>query len=140
MLDYFLENTTKKKLYLFSILYLKRVTSVKECKYILTFSSTSIISIINELNFDFNGIAEINITNSLELKLIVYEDITFSDLLHAIYQSSNVLHCIKFMITNESNHSFWYLRKITILQNPVHIEYDKNVLNISAVSVWILKK
>ena len=141
MLDYFLENTTKKKLYLFSILYLKRVTSVKECKYILTFSSTSIISIINELNFDFNGIAEINITNSLELKLIVYEDITFSDLLHgsstnpqwislcghleavignyllsqagnpeaywyAIYQSSNVLHCIKFMITNESNHSF----------------------------------
>ena len=92
MLDYFLENTTKKKLYLFSILYLKRVTSVKECKYILTFSSTSIISIINELNFDFNGIAEINITNSLELKLIVYEDITFSDLLHAIYQSSNVLY------------------------------------------------
>ena len=126
MLDYFLENTTKKKLYLFSILYLKRVTSVKECKYILTFSSTSIISIINELNFDFNGIAEINITNSLELKLIVYEDITFSDLLHAIYQSSNVLHCIKL--------------KITILQNPVHIEYDKNVLNISTVSVWILKK
>lgn len=93
MLDYFLENTTKKKLYLFSILYLKRVTSVKECKYILTFSSTSIISIINELNFDFNGIAEINITNSLELKLILYTKILHF-LIYSMLYTKALMYCI----------------------------------------------
>ena len=93
MLDYFLENNYKKEIISFShLIFKEEVTSVKECKYILTFSSTSIISIINELNFDFNGIAEINITNSLELKLIVYEDITFSD--YSMLYTKALMYCI----------------------------------------------
>ena len=64
----------------------------------------SIHTLVNELNFDLVGLAEIK-KQTPYFTIVFHGEVTVMELLHAIYQSSNVLHCLKFLILNEENHS-----------------------------------
>ena len=68
-------------------------------------SLTGINTLIDELNMDFIGLAEIKKQSSY-FSLVIYSGTSFMEMLHAIYQTSDVLHCLKFMVLNDENHAF----------------------------------
>lgn len=125
MLDYFLENNIQKKLHIFSILYLKDTISVKELAEKVRISPTSVSSLIDDLNFDLQGIAEIKKISAL-YEIEIYEEVSFFDILQAIYQSSNVLKCLRFMINNDTNISFSEFSEEHFLTRPTAYRIREN--------------
>ena len=59
MLDHFLEKNVQKKLHIFSILHVNHSISIKELAKKVNISPSSIATMIDDLNFDLEGIAEI---------------------------------------------------------------------------------
>lgn len=117
MLDSFLEYNIQKKYHIFSTLYLQPSTSIKDLCETLKISSASILSLIDELNFDFQGIAKIEKYSST-FKIIVYDEDCSFDIFYSIYKNSCVLHCLKFMITNDTNISFSKFAEEHFLTRP----------------------
>lgn len=105
MLDYFLENNVQKKLHIFSILHINHSSSVKDLAKEISVSSSTITTLIDDLNFDLEGIAEIS-KNSAIITIKVYEDVSFFEIFQAIYRSSNMLKCLCYMIMNDSLEPF----------------------------------
>lgn len=105
MLDYFLENTVQKKLHIFSILHVSHSISIKELSQKVKISPASIATMIDDLNFDLEGIAEIS-KNATTIAIKIYDEVTFFEIFHAIYKSSNMLKCLCYMIMNDSHESF----------------------------------
>lgn len=105
MINDYLENSIKNKLRAFSILYTKTVTSTTELIDDTHLSYKNVMHIIDDLNIDFQGIAEIH-RHASTVTLDVYEDVSLTDLLFAIYDTSMILKCLKFLINNDDNLPF----------------------------------
>ena len=104
MLDHYLEKNIQNKLKLFNILYSKTSMTINDIISFLPLSINGIHTLIHELNCDLAGLAEIK-KQSSGFTIVFYNETPFLELLHIIYQSSNILHCLKFMILNEENQS-----------------------------------
>lgn len=125
MLDNYLENNIKKKLHIFSVLQLRKTISIKELSKIVKISPSSILGFLDELNFDFQGLAEIN-KKASNFQIDIFEGISISDIFHAIYQSSNILNCLRFMINNDDNISFSTFSEEFFLTRPTAYRVRKN--------------
>lgn len=68
-------------------------------KNLLNTTSANIVSFLHELNSALGGLAEITVQDS-HASLFVYENVSFLELLHAVYSESNILRCLCFLITN----------------------------------------
>lgn len=104
MLEHYLEKNIQNKLKLFHILHSKTSMTMNDILSFLPLSMNGLYTLIHELNIDLAGFAEIQKQSSY-FKIIFHKEVTFLELSHLIYQASNVLHCLKFMILNEENHS-----------------------------------
>lgn len=105
MIDKYLENNVQKKINLFSILNIKQSINIHELKEDSNLSTFSINSLIEELRYDIQGLAEI-IYNQSTIELMYYEGTTPFDIFHAIYATSSTLKCIKFLINNDTHIPF----------------------------------
>ncbi len=105
MLDNFLENSIQKKLQLYQILRAAPSIEIKDIYNITNLNSTSLGSIIDELNDDFNGNAKIIKTNQT-VSIFICDNRNTLYLLYSIYKDSDVLNCLRFMITNDDHKSF----------------------------------
>lgn len=128
MLNNFLENNVQKKLHVFSILHICRSISLKNLSKEVKISPASIIMLIDELNFDLQGIAEISKT-SATIKLKICENVSFFEIFHAIYRSSNVLECLRYMIMNDSHDSFSNFSEERYLTRPSAYRIRQNCVN-----------
>lgn len=104
MLDMYLEKNIQNKLELFNILRAYNSVTMADLISLTSLSAEYIHTLVNELNMDLAGLASIKKSFSCFM-VQVHEQVTNLQLLHCIYQSSNVLHCLKFMILNERNRS-----------------------------------
>ncbi|NJA32127.1 hypothetical protein GSQ33_19700, partial [Clostridioides difficile] len=59
---------------------------------------------VDELNIGFTGLATIK-KNRKYLSISICEGVQLLDLFYSIYQDSNVLQCLKYMILNDANNS-----------------------------------
>ncbi|MDO4452560.1 helix-turn-helix domain-containing protein [Faecalimonas sp.] len=105
MLDYYIEKNIQNKLELLNIFYADRNITMTDLQISFPLSLTGINTLIDELNMDFIGLAEIKKQSSY-FSLVIYSGTSFMEMLHAIYQTSDVLHCLKFMVLNDENHAF----------------------------------
>lgn len=128
MLDYFLENTVQKKLHIFSILHVNHSISIKELAKEVNISPSSIATMIDELNFDLEGLAAIS-KNAAMIKINIYEDVTFFEIFHAIYKSSNMLKCLCYMIMNDSHESFFEFSEDCHLSRPSAYRIRQSCVN-----------
>lgn len=99
MLDRCLETSIQNKLQAFYYLRSQPEVSIKEMKNLLNTTSANIVSFLHELNSALGGLAEITVQDS-HASLFVYENVSFLELLHAVYSESNILRCLCFLITN----------------------------------------
>lgn len=104
MLNRYLEKNIQNKLELFSVLHSASSITMKDLLSFLPLSINTINTLINELNEDFAGIADIK-KNVSGFSIHIYEGTGFMELLHAIYYHSVVLKCLKFMLLNDDNSS-----------------------------------
>lgn len=112
---------------------------MKELSEKVSISPSSLSTLIDELNFDFQGIAEIK-KNSTLYELKIYEDISYLDILHAIYQNSNVLKCLCYMITNDTNISFSEFAEEHYLTRPTAYRIRENCVNyLNAIGLDVKK-
>lgn len=114
MLDSYLEKNIQNKLKLFNILYSKVSATMNDVLSFLPLSIDGIHTLVNELNLDFAGLATIE-KHAPYFIIHIYHDATFMELLYTIYQSSDVLHCLKFMILNKENSSLTAFSQIRSL-------------------------
>lgn len=105
MLMNFLEANIQNKLKIFSLLHAHPSICIKELSHFLNLGYSGIDTLIKELNADFNGLAEIR-KKAAYFSIHIYANDDLSKLLQTIYKKSNVLRCLKFMITNDSGISF----------------------------------
>ena len=84
MLDKYLEPSIRNKLQTFYLLRSRPEISIKEIKELLKTTTANAFLFLHELSRDLCGIAEIQIENSFA-SLLVYEDVSFLELLHGIY-------------------------------------------------------
>lgn len=105
MLDTFLEYTIQKKIQFYHILRASKVISAKEISDILHTDIAGVCSLVDELNEVFDGLAYIEKKSHLVSLLVPNMQNTLK-LLHAIYAHSDILHCLKFMITNDTHKPF----------------------------------
>lgn len=101
MLDTFLEHTIQKKIQFYHILQASKVISAKELSNMLHTDIAGICSLVNELNEIFDGLAYIEKKQHV-VSLFVPNMRNTLKLLHVIYAHSDILHCLKFMIMNDS--------------------------------------
>ena len=114
MLDDYLEKNIQNKLKLFNILYSKTSATMNDMLSLLPLSIDGIHTLINELNLDFSGLAKID-KRAPYFVFHLYDEVTFMELLYSIYQSSDILHCLKFIILNEENNSLTFFSQIRSL-------------------------
>lgn len=106
MLDSFLEHKIQKKLQLFNILVNYKPITLHALTDFLESTEPTVRSLISELNSDFDGLAVIT-KDQTSYSITAYDDVNPLTLLHAIYKDSAVLHCLKFLITNDSHSPYW---------------------------------
>lgn len=99
MLDRYLETSIQNRLQAFYLLRAHSAVSVREVKELLNTSAANALSFLQELNNALRGLAEIR-TEGTVVSLLVYEKVSFLDLLHAIYADSTLLHCLRFFLVN----------------------------------------
>lgn len=105
MLDSFLETNIQNKLKIFSSLFLQYPVSIKYLSNKLNLSIPSIHVLINELNADFKNIAKIEKNNN-HLLMTLNENYNQHELVYNIYKHSDILNCLKFLLTNNKNIPF----------------------------------
>ena len=81
MLNSFLEKKIKNKLNLLSVLHSKNIIPIDEVLTSVKVSKISLISLINEMNIDFDGLAFIENSNSY-ISLSKYDNVDFFRLSH----------------------------------------------------------
>lgn len=128
MLDNFLENNVQRKLHIFSILHISHSISVKELSKEVKISPASISVLIDDLNFDLEGIAEIS-KNATTIEMKALEDVSFFEIFHAIYKSSDMLKCLRYMIMNDSHDSFTEFSEEYHLSRPSAYRIRQNCVN-----------
>lgn len=128
MLDNFLEYDIQKKLHLFDILQTHSPVSIKQIRQLsnLSFSSSRIL--LKELSTDLQNLAEIREKDS-NFYFLPYNNVSDLDLLHAIYANSNMLKCLKFIITNHSDLPFSTFMEKSFLSKSSAYRIRKNCLN-----------
>lgn len=104
MLDNYLEKNIQNKLELLNILYLNNSITMNDLRSLLLLSLSSINFLIDELNIGFTGLATIEKKRGY-LSISICKGVQLPDLLYSIYQDSNVLQCLKYMILNDENNS-----------------------------------
>lgn len=111
MLDEFLERRIKNKLELYVALGASNQIDVKRILTVVSSSEYNVRSLLEELEQDFKGIAEIK-KEQQYYTLHVKRGINALKLRHAIYSTSAVLQCLKFFIMNEEGITYTdYTRK-----------------------------
>ncbi len=105
MLDRFLEHTIQKKIRFYHILRASGTIPASEICTLLHIDPPGISCLIKDLNRRFGGLARI-VKNRELVSLHVEDDINTLKLLHVIYASSDVLHCLAFMLTNKNGVPF----------------------------------
>lgn len=100
MLDYFLENAVKKKLYLYHILKASHSISIHEVCDILNMKMIAVNQLIDKLNRDFQKLAKIK-RDDQTIAIYICDAGNLLKPLHTIYAHSSILHCLKFMLTND---------------------------------------
>lgn len=105
MLDRFLEHKIQKKFQLYQILKSNNSISFKTLTKTLKSSESSVRSLIEILNDNFNGLAKIE-KNQQFLSLKTNDNVDTLKLSHRIYNESLVLQCLKFLITNDTLEPF----------------------------------
>ncbi len=128
MLDNFLENNVQKKLHIFSILHVSHSVSIKNLSQEVKISAAGITALIHDLNLDLQGLAEISKT-SAKIDIHVYEDVHFFEIFHAIYKSSNMLKCLRYMIMNDSHESFSEFSEEQYLTRPSAYRIRQSCVN-----------
>lgn len=106
MLDDYLEINIQNKLKLFTILHTTSSISIKELSYSLKLGYSGIETLVNELNLDFKDLAVIEKKSSNFSLTLFNSDNNSFKLFYSIYNHSNVLHCLEFLITNDSKLPF----------------------------------
>lgn len=101
MLDQYLEKNIQNKIELFNMLHVEKNLSIADLCSLLSLSPSGIRALLAELSIDFSGLASIE-KHASRFSLKIYPEVTFIELLHAIYQDSAVLHCLKFLILNDA--------------------------------------
>lgn len=104
MLNRYLEKNIQDKLELFNILHSNSSITMNNLLSFFPLSPVSVNALIDELNLALTGLAVIE-KNRARISISVFEGVTYMDLVHSIYQDSNVLQCLKYMILNDSNNS-----------------------------------
>ena len=104
MLNYYLEKNIQNKLKLLNILHLNKSIAINDLRSLFPLSLSSINFLVDELNIGFTGLATIE-KNRGRLSITICEGVKQLDLLYSIYQDSNILQCLKYMILNDENHS-----------------------------------
>lgn len=102
MINDYLERSIQNKLRICSLLQNKREISLNEIAQETKLSQKSVISLLQEMQNAFQGIAEIHQELS-NYSIQIYDDVHTSELFYSIYSNSNILRCLQFMIMNESN-------------------------------------
>ncbi|EJA6848022.1 TPA: helix-turn-helix domain-containing protein [Clostridioides difficile] len=104
MLDNYLEKNIRNKLELLNILHLNESITMKDLLSLFPLSLSNINFLVDELNIGFTGLATIK-KNRKYLSISICEGVQLLDLFYSIYQDSNVLQCLKYMILNDANNS-----------------------------------
>lgn len=99
MLDKYLEPSIQNKLRIFYLLRTRMEVSIKELNQINQTTQTNTFTLLNELKNDLWGLAEIRVSDSHAF-FSVYENVSFLELLHALYRDSNILRCLSFLTSN----------------------------------------
>ncbi|WP_461813228.1 helix-turn-helix domain-containing protein [Faecalimonas sp.] len=105
MLDSFLETNIQHKLKIINTMYLQNTISNNELCSTLNLSLSRVDIIIDELNNDFENIFKISKGKNY-YSLALDTHCNLKSLIHLIYKSSSMLHCLKFLITNDKNIPF----------------------------------
>lgn len=101
MLDTFLEHSIQKNIQFYHILQASKTISAKKICEILNIDTGSIHCLIDTLNEAFDGLAYIQNKQQL-VSLFIPVEVNPLKLLHAIYARSDILHCLKFLLTNDT--------------------------------------
>lgn len=117
VLDQFLEHTIQKKQRIFSILNTHYEATMKDLAKELDISINSLSSLIDELSLELEGLATLSKDGRM-VRLEMTPGGSYLDLLHAIFQSSNVLSCLCFLLTNETHDSFEHFMEDHYLTRP----------------------
>lgn len=128
MLNSFLEKKIKNKLNLLSVLHSKNIIPIDEVLTSVKVSKISLISLINEMNIDFDGLAFVENSNSY-ISLSKYDNVDFFRLSHTIYKNSIVLRCLKFLILNDNELSFSFFIDSEFITKSVAYRIRKDCKN-----------
>lgn len=128
MLDNFLESNVQRKLHILSILHMNDSISVKKLSKEVKISPAGLSALIDDLNFDLKGIAEIS-KNATSIEINIFAEVTYFEIVHAIYQSSAVLECLCYMIMNDSHESFSDFLENHHLSRPSAYRIRQNCVN-----------
>ncbi|MSS63737.1 helix-turn-helix domain-containing protein [Velocimicrobium porci] len=105
MLHDFLEKNIQNKLNILYVIHARKFTTRKELNELLHLSVSGINSLISEINIEIKELATIS-KNSSYLYITFHKDTDISSLIHLICQNSDILHCLKFFITNDDKQPF----------------------------------
>lgn len=105
MLDSFLETNIQNKAKILSILHSNTTISHKKLCSVVHLSPQSTFLLIDELNSDITGLGEIKRSTEY-FSFVSSESTNFFRLFQAICVKSSILHCLKFMILNDTNKPF----------------------------------
>lgn len=102
MINEYLERSIQNKIRICAMFQNRREIPITEIVQKTNLSYNSVVALLHELKIDFQGIAEIEQRSSI-CKINMYEEVHIFELFYSIYSNSNVLKCLKFLITNDSN-------------------------------------
>ncbi len=105
MLDTFLEHGIQKKLELYHILQASKLITMHEICELLRTNAAGVNHLIGELNSDFKALAHIEYSQQI-VSIRVSRGVTAFKLLHRIYANSDILKCLRFMLSNDTERSF----------------------------------
>lgn len=105
MLDNYLEYNIQNKIKLFYILQSYKTINVSELNSLLYLSTGNINNLIEEINSDLKPHIEIY-RNYASYSISISDDIEPLKIIHLLSHSSNVLKCLKFLITNDRQKPF----------------------------------
>ncbi len=104
MLDQFLETNIQNKLQILYALQSHGNLGTKELSQLMNASAVNVANLITELNVTLEGLGKIE-KNNTSLALVIYDSTDFWDLLIAVYQKSDTLQCLRFLILNDTGES-----------------------------------
>lgn len=117
MINDYLERSIQNKLQICSMFQNKREISLNEITRETNLSKTYVSNLLQEMQTDFQGIAEIH-QDSSNYTVQIYDDVHTFELFYSIYGNSSVLRCLQFMVMNEKNQPMSYFADENYLTLP----------------------